>query len=73
MGKHLNKKRRRHSHAFETAEIIEFQTSKFETARTLPPIKALNPTQSDYLDALRTCPQTIVMGPAGMLQMMARR
>ena len=65
MGKHLNKKRRRHSHPFETAEIIEFQSSKFEAVRALPPIKALNPTQSDYLDALRSCPQTIVMGPAG--------
>ncbi len=65
MGKHLNKKRRRNSHSFETAEIIEFQGSKFETARALPPIKALNPTQADYLDALRTCPQSVVMGPAG--------
>jgi phosphate starvation-inducible protein PhoH and related proteins len=64
--KHFSKKsRRRHGRAFETAEIIEFQGSKFETERVLPPIKPLNPTQSDYLDALRTAPQVIVLGPAG--------
>ena len=34
------------------AEIIEF--SKFESERVLPPIRALNPTQADYLDALRS-------------------
>ena len=63
--KHFSKKRRRNVRAFETAEIIEFQGSKFETERTLPPIKALNPTQASYLDALRTSPQVIVLGPAG--------
>jgi len=65
LGKQSSKKRRRHAEAFETAEIIEFQGSKFEAARALPPIKALNARQADYLDALRTCPQVIVMGPAG--------
>jgi phosphate starvation-inducible protein PhoH and related proteins len=60
--KHLNKKRRRNG---PTAEIIEFQGSKFETERILPPIKPLNPTQAVYLDALRKCPQIIVLGPAG--------
>ena len=74
MGKHvssksfnkkcLGKKRRRHAQPFETAEIIEFQ-GKFETERVLPPIKALNPTQASYLDALRVSPQVIVLGPAG--------
>jgi phosphate starvation-inducible PhoH-like protein len=63
--KHFNKKRRRHARAFETAEIIKFQGSTFEGERILPPIKALNPTQASYLDALRTCPQVIVLGPAG--------
>jgi phosphate starvation-inducible PhoH-like protein len=63
--KHLSKKRRRNNREFETAEIIEFQGSKFEAERILPPIKALNPTQSAYLDALRTSPQVIVLGPAG--------
>jgi phosphate starvation-inducible PhoH-like protein len=63
--KHLNKKRRRNGRMFETAEIIEFQGNKFEVERALPPIKALNPKQSAYLDALRTSPQVIVLGPAG--------
>ena len=63
--KHFNKKRRRNAREFETAEIIEFQGSKFETERVLPPIKALNPTQASYLDALHTSPQVIVLGPAG--------
>ncbi|MFZ0847472.1 MAG: PhoH family protein [Pseudolabrys sp.] len=45
--------------------MIEFQGSKFEAERVLPPIKALNPTQANYLDALRTSPQVIVLGPAG--------
>lgn len=75
MGKHFNakhfnakqfsKKRRRNARAFETAEIIEFQGSKFEAERALAPIKALNPTQANYLDALRYSPQVIVLGPAG--------
>ena len=63
--KHFNKKRRRHVRAFETAEIIEFQHSKFETERTLPPIKPLNTAQAAYLDALRASPQVVVLGPAG--------
>ncbi len=62
--RHFNKKRRRQVR-FETAEIIEFQGSKFEEERILPPIKALNPTQATYVDALRTSPQVIVLGPAG--------
>lgn len=70
MGKHVSnknfdKKRRRDVRTFESAEIIEFQCFKFEHERALPPIKALNPTQADYLDALRTSPQVIVLGPAG--------
>jgi phosphate starvation-inducible protein PhoH and related proteins len=64
LGKNL-KKKRRHERHFGSAEIIEFQNSKFETERILPPIKALNPTQADYLTALRKSPQVIVLGPAG--------
>jgi phosphate starvation-inducible PhoH-like protein len=63
--KQFSKKRRRNGRGFETAEIIEFQGSKFETERVLPPIKALNPTQATYFNALRTSPQVIVLGPAG--------
>ncbi len=65
MAKNLAKKRRRHERMLGSAEIIEFQNSKFEAERALPPIKALNPTQADYLDALRKSPQVIVLGPAG--------
>lgn len=71
MGKHFNakhfskKSRRRNARAFETAEIIEFQGSKFEAERALPPIQPLNATQEAYLDALRYSPQVIVLGPAG--------
>jgi phosphate starvation-inducible PhoH-like protein len=63
--KQFSKKRRRGAREFETAEIIDFQGTKFEAERVLPPIKALNPTQASYLDALRTSPQVIVLGPAG--------
>lgn len=64
MGKNLNKKRRRHERMSGTAEIINFQ-NKFEAERILPPIKALNATQAEYLEALRKFPQVIVLGPAG--------
>jgi len=65
LAKNLAKKRRRHERLSGSAEIINFQDSKFESERALPPIKALNPTQADYLDALRKHPQVIVLGPAG--------
>lgn len=60
--KHLTKKRRRND---QTAEIIEFQSSKFDAERLPPPIKPLNPNQATYLDALHSSPQVIVLGPAG--------
>ena len=63
--KHFSKKRRRNVRSFETAEIIEFQHSKFEIERSLPPLLPLNPTQAAYIDALRTTPQVVVLGPAG--------
>jgi phosphate starvation-inducible PhoH-like protein len=69
LGKNLNRKRRRQERQYErqfgSAEIINFLDPKFETERALPPIRALNPTQADYLDALRKAPQVIVLGPAG--------
>jgi phosphate starvation-inducible PhoH-like protein len=65
LGKQFSKKRRRNARSFGTAEIIEFQGPKFEAERALPPIKALNPTQAEYLAALRTNPQVVVLGPAG--------
>ena len=57
MGKKLNRKRRRHERQFGSAEIINFLDPKFEIERALPSIKALNPTQADYLDALRKSPR----------------
>jgi phosphate starvation-inducible PhoH-like protein len=65
LGKQLSRKRRRQSNAFATAEIIDFQGNKFEAERQLPPLKALNPMQAEYIDALRASPQVVVMGPAG--------
>lgn len=47
------------------AEVIAFHGSKFESERLPPPIAALNSTQADYLDALRSSPQVVVLGPAG--------
>ena len=63
--KHFSKKRRRNIRGLETAEIIEFQNSKFDTERSLPPLVPLNAMQKSYLDALRTNPQVVVLGPAG--------
>jgi phosphate starvation-inducible PhoH-like protein len=65
LGKQSSKKRRRNPRSFATADIIELHGTKFEAVRRLPPIKALNPTQADYLDALRASPQVVVLGPAG--------
>ena len=63
--KNISKKRRRNGRTFETAEIIEFQHSKFEAERSLSPLVPLNPTQATYIDALRTSSQVVVLGPAG--------
>jgi phosphate starvation-inducible protein PhoH and related proteins len=65
LSRHVSKKRRRNARSSGTAEIIELHGSKFEVERVLPPIVALNPTQADYLDALRSSPQVVVLGPAG--------
>jgi len=65
LSKHVSKKRRRNARLSGTAEIIEFHSSKFEAERVLPPITALNPTQADYLYALRSSSQVVVLGPAG--------
>jgi phosphate starvation-inducible protein PhoH and related proteins len=66
LSKRFEKQKRRNGRSFATAEIIELhRPDKFETERALPPIKALTPTQADYLDALRTSPQVVVLGPAG--------
>jgi phosphate starvation-inducible PhoH-like protein len=66
LSKRFEKQKRRNGRPFETAEIIQLpRSNKFETERALPPIKALNANQADYLDALRDSPQVVVLGPAG--------
>jgi len=65
LSKRFEKQRRRETRNIPTADIIEFGRSKYQKERIVPPIKALNPTQADYLDALRTSAQVVVLGPAG--------
>ncbi len=65
LGKQISKRRRGDGRALCAAEIIEFKGPKFKPERTLPPIRALNPAQAEYLDALRECAQVVVIGPAG--------
>jgi phosphate starvation-inducible PhoH-like protein len=65
LGKHVSRKRRRDIRSAASAEIIELHAQKFEVERAPPPIKALNPTQTEYIDALRHSPQVVVLGPAG--------
>lgn len=65
MSKRHDKQRRKTHRSFESARIIELHGSKYESERSPPPIRPLNPTQSDYLDALKTSPQVVVLGPAG--------
>lgn len=65
MSKRHDKLRRRMRRTFETADIIELHGSKFDAERSLPSIKPHNATQAAYLDALKTRPQVVVLGPAG--------
>jgi phosphate starvation-inducible PhoH-like protein len=65
LSKRHDKQRRKTRRSFETANIIELHGSKFDAERDLPAIKRLNATQAAYLDALRSSPQVVVLGPAG--------
>jgi len=65
MSKRQDKLRRKSNRRFGGAEIIELHADRFGHERNPPPIKALNPAQAAYLDALAHSPQTIVLGPAG--------
>ena len=65
MSKRHDKQRRKTRRSFETAEVIELHGSKFQSERHSPPIVPLNVAQAAYLDALKSSPQTIVLGPAG--------
>jgi phosphate starvation-inducible PhoH-like protein len=63
--KRIDKQKRRSTRSAETAEIIPLYKAKYVAERAPPPIRPLNATQADYLDALRASPQVIVLGPAG--------
>ncbi len=65
MSKRHDKQRRKTRRSFETAEIYELHGSKFDHERVPAPITALNPTQAEYLEALKTSTQVVVVGPAG--------
>ncbi|WP_407666686.1 PhoH family protein [Microvirga roseola] len=65
MSKHHEKQRRKARRSHETAQVFELNGSKFQGERNPPPIKPLNATQDDYLDALKTSSQVVVLGPAG--------
>jgi phosphate starvation-inducible protein PhoH and related proteins len=65
LSKHHEKQRRKTRRSHETAQVFDLNGSKFQAERSPPPIKALNATQDEYLDALRTSPQVVVLGPAG--------
>jgi phosphate starvation-inducible PhoH-like protein len=66
VGKQLARKRSRGSRVqHRDAEIIEFKGTKFQHDRAPPPIKPLNPTQAEYLAALKHAQQVVVLGPAG--------
>ncbi len=65
MSKRIEKQRRRNPRGADTAEIIPFYKEKHRAERAAPPIRPLNANQADYLDALRSSPQVIVLGPAG--------
>jgi len=65
LSKHHEKQRRKTRRSTETAQVFDLNGSKFETERSLPPIKPLNATQDDYLDALKRNSQVVVLGPAG--------
>ncbi len=65
MTKRIEKQRRRNGRSTDSAEIIPLHKAKFRAERMPPPIRPLNANQADYLDALRSSPQVIVLGPAG--------
>ncbi|WP_442931718.1 PhoH family protein [Microvirga sp. CF3062] len=65
MSKHHEKQRRKTRRSHETAQVFDLTGSKFQGERSPPPIKPLNATQDDYLDALKTSSQVVVLGPAG--------
>ncbi len=65
MSKNHEKQRRKSRRSLETAEVFELNGSKFQSERNPPSIKPLNVTQDEYLSALKSSPQVVVLGPAG--------
>jgi phosphate starvation-inducible PhoH-like protein len=65
LSKRIEKPRRRNGRFTDSAEIIPLHKAKYRPERVPPPIRPLNATQADYLDALQSSPQVIVLGPAG--------
>jgi phosphate starvation-inducible PhoH-like protein len=65
LSKRIEKPRRRNGRFIDSAEIIPLPRAKHRAERTPPPIRPLTSTQADYLDALRSSSQVIVLGPAG--------
>ena len=65
MTKRSARPRRRNGRYEDTAEIIPLPKLKHHAERIAAADPAAQPTQADYLDALRTSPQVIVLGPAG--------
>jgi phosphate starvation-inducible protein PhoH and related proteins len=59
------KPKRRYGRYEDTAEIIPLPKLKHHAERTPPPIRPLNPAQAEYIEALRSSPQVIALGPAG--------
>ncbi len=65
MGKQSKKMRRSGSRITGAAQVISLHAARFARERIAPPIKALNATQGEYLAALRSSSQVVVIGPAG--------
>lgn len=51
--------------AQEQLRKTERSLKKYQDERNLPPIQPITERQSDYIDALKTSEQIIVLGPAG--------
>jgi len=63
----LSKRQKNNRKSFqfeETADVIPFNP-KFEKERRLPPIQPKTQKQADYLHAIKTNSQVVVLGPAG--------
>lgn len=60
-----SKKKQKNKEQNPPINLIDFKSSKFFAERIKPPLVALNETQADYIKALQSSPQIVVIGPAG--------